>query len=142
MFERKSYCYRFLDEKNNVVYVGKTVNLANRMKNHFSKKSHLAHTDLYKQVQRIEYITCKDEFQSLQNELYYINLYKPRYNSQSKIKQLIKRDPSIKDNWKVWKVIKPMDSKQAQINYRREKYLPFAMSVFFIVTIIVMLNKF
>ena len=89
----------------------------------------------------IEYITCKDEFQSLQNELYYINLYKPRYNSQSKIKQLIKRDPSIKDNWKVWKVIKTMDSKQAQINHRREKYLPIAMSVFFIITILVMLNK-
>ena len=142
MFERKSYCYRFLDEKNNVLYVGKTVNMHNRMKNHFSRKSHLANTDLYNQVQRIEYITCKDEFQSLQNELYYINLYKPKYNSQSKIKQMIKIDKSINDNWKVWKVIKPMDSKQAQINHRREKYLPLAMSVFFIVTIIVMLNKF
>ena len=141
MFERKSYCYRFLDGKNNVLYVGKTVNMHNRMKNHFSKKSHLANADLYNQVQRIEYITCKDEFQSLQNELYYINLYKPKYNSQSKIKQMIKIDKSINDNWKVWKVIKPMDSKQAQINYRREKYLPLAMSVFFIITILVMLNK-
>ena len=142
MFERKSYCYRFLDEKNKVLYVGKTVNMHNRMKNHFSRKSHLANTDLYNQVQRIEYITCKDEFQSLQHELYYINLYKPRYNSQSKIKGMIKIDKSINDNWKVWKVIKTMDSKQEQINYRREKYLPVAMSVFFIVTIIVMLNKF
>ena len=141
MFERKSYVYRFLDMNNTVLYVGKTVNLANRMKNHFSKKSHLAHTDLYKQVQRIEYITCKDEFQSLQNELYYINLYKPRYNSQSKIKQLIKRDKNINDNWKVYKVIKPMDSKQAQINHRREKYLPIAMSVFFIASILIMLKK-
>ena len=141
MFERKGYVYRLMSMNNDVLYVGKTVNMHNRMKNHFSSKSHLAHTDLYKQVQRIEYITCKDEFQSLQNELYYINLYKPRYNSQSKIKQLIKRDPSIKDNWKVWKVIKTMDSKQAQINHRREKYLPIAMSVFFIITILVMLNK-
>ena len=55
MFERKSYIYRFLDMNNTVLYVGKTVNLANRMKNHFSKKSHLANTDLYNQVQRIEY---------------------------------------------------------------------------------------
>ena len=141
MFERKSYCYRFLDGKNNVLYVGKTVNMHNRMKNHFSKKSHLANTDLYNQVQRIEYITCKDEFQSLQNELYYINLYKPKYNSQSKIKQLIKRDPSIKDNWKVYKVIKPMNSKQAQINHRREKYLPVAMSIFFIASILIMLKR-
>ena len=141
MFERKGFVYKFVDMENKVLYVGKTVNMHNRIKNHFSKKSHLANTDLYKQVQRIEYITCKDEFQSLQHELYYINLYKPRYNSQSKIKQLIKRDPSIKDNWKVWKVIKTMDSKQAQINHRREKYLPIAMSVFFIITILVMLNK-
>ena len=141
MFERKSYCYRFLDMNNTVLYVGKTVNLANRMKNHFSKKSHLANTDLYNQIQRIEYITCKDEFQSLQNELYYINLYKPKYNSQSKIKQMIKRDSSINDNWKIWKVIKTMDSKQAQINHRREKYLPVAMSIFFIASILIMLNK-
>ena len=86
---RKGYVYKFLDEKNNVLYIGKTVNMEQRMKNHFSKKSHLANTDLYSKVQRIEYLTCKDEFEALQKELTYINLYKPKYNTASKIKQLI-----------------------------------------------------
>ena len=72
---RKGYVYKFIDEKNNVLYVGKTVNMDARMKNHFSKKSHLAHTDLYNKVQRIEYMTCKNEFEALQKELMYINFY-------------------------------------------------------------------
>ena len=141
MFDRKGYVYRFLDMNNQVLYVGKTVNLSNRMKNHFSKRSHLAHTDLYSKVQRIEYITCKNEFQSLQNELYYINYYKPKYNSASKIKQLIKADPSIESNWKVWKVIKPMPLEVVKINEKREKYLPIAMTLFFVATVLIMLNK-
>ena len=39
MLNRKGYVYKFIDEKDNVLYVGKTVNMEQRMKNHFSKKS-------------------------------------------------------------------------------------------------------
>ena len=127
---RKGYVYKFLDEKNNVLYIGKTVNMEQRMKNHFSKKSHLANTDLYSKVQRIEYLTCKDEFEALQKELTYINLYKPKYNTASKIKQLI--DPPQGDKWKVYKVIKPIEAHQERENYIRAKYLPLVMASSFI----------
>ena len=35
---RKGYVYRFLDENLKVLYVGKTVNMHYRMKEHFSKR--------------------------------------------------------------------------------------------------------
>lgn len=134
MIQRKGFVYKFISDKNQVLYVGKTVNMDARMKQHFSKKSHLAHTDLYTKVQRIEYITCKSEYEALQKELAYINFYKPRYNSASKIKQLI--DPPGNDKWKVYKVIKPLTTEQEKTNRNIQKWLPVAMCLFFISIII------
>ena len=131
MIQRKGYVYKFISEKNNVLYVGKTVNMAQRMKNHFSKKSHLHGSGLYEQVQRIEYMTCKSEFEALQKELIYINYYKPRFNTASKIRQLIDPPPST-DKWKVYKVIKPIEAHQERENYIREKYLPYIIAASFI----------
>ena len=134
MIQRKGFVYKFISDKNQVLYVGKTVNMDARMKQHFSKKSHLAHTDLYTKVQRIEYITCKSEYEALQKELAYINFYKPRYNSASKIKQLI--DPPGNDKWKVYKVIRPLTKEQEKTNRNIQKWLPIAMCLFFISIII------
>ena len=118
MIQRKGFVYKFISDKNQVLYVGKTVNMDARMKNHFSKKSHLHGSGLYEQIQRIEYMTCKNEFEALQKELMYINFYKPRYNSASKIKQLIDPPPKS-DRWKVYKVIKPLEAHQERENYIR-----------------------
>ena len=134
MRQRKGYVYRFMSDKNQVLYVGKTVNMDQRMKHHFSKKSHLAHTDLYTRVQRIEYMTCKSEYEALQKELAYINFYKPRYNSASKIKQLI--DPPAGDKWKVYKVIRPLTKEQERTNENIQRWLPVVMCLFFISIII------
>lgn len=134
MIQRKGFVYKFISDKNQVLYVGKTVNMDARMKQHFSKKSHLAHADLYTKVQRIEYITCKSEYEALQKELAYINFYKPRYNSASKIKQLI--DPPGNDKWKVYKVIRPLTKEQEKTNRNIQKWLPIAMCLFFISIII------
>ncbi|MBP3928534.1 MAG: nucleotide excision repair endonuclease [Peptostreptococcaceae bacterium] len=137
MIQRKGYCYRFMSDKNQVLYVGKTVNMDARMKNHFSKKSHLHGSGLYEQVQRIEYITCKSEYDALQKELAYINFYKPRYNSASKIKQLI--DPPGNDKWKVYKVIRPLTREQEKTNENMRRFLPIAICLFFISIIIFMI---
>ena len=135
MIQRKGFVYKFISDKNQVLYVGKTVNMDARMKNHFSKKSHLHGSGLYEQIQRIEYMTCKNEFEALQKELLYINFYKPRYNSASKIKQLIDPPPST-DKWKVYKVIKPLTTEQEKTNRNIQKWLPIAMCLFFISIII------
>ena len=139
MLNRKGYCYKFIDEKNNVLYVGKTVSMEQRLKHHFSKRSHLAHTDLYKRVQRIEYMKCKDEFEALQKELIYINFYKPRYNSASKIKQLIPPPPTT-DKWKVYKVIKPLEAHQERENYIRDTFAPYITVASFIGILIYMMK--
>ena len=137
MIQRKGYVYRFMSDKNQVLYVGKTVNMDQRMKHHFSKKSHLAHTDLYTRVQRIEYMTCKSEYEALQKELAYINFYKPKYNSASKIRQLI--DPPQGDKWKVYKIIRPLTREQEKTNENMRRFLPIAICLFFISIIIFMI---
>ena len=135
MIQRKGFVYKFISDKNQVLYVGKTVNMDARMKQHFSKKSHLFGSGLYEQIQRIEYMTCKNEFEALQKELMYINFYKPRYNSASKIKQLIDPPPKS-DKWKVYKVIRPLTREQEKTNRNIQKWLPIAMCLFFISIII------
>lgn len=109
MFTRKGYVYRFIDEYENILYVGMTNNLDRRYREHFkSKKNHLIRQgkgEVYNKVQRIEYISCKDEYTALQKELYYINLYKPKYNTMSKIRQAI-APLERPDNWKIYKVLK------------------------------------
>lgn len=140
MLQRKGYVYRFLDERNRVLYVGKTTNMKIRMNDHFhNKNNHLrkmGKDDLYDKVCKIEYITCKDEFTALQKELYYINLYKPKYNTASKIKQII--DPSeANDKWKLYKVIRTISKKQERENKRVEILMPIVMYIFFFLVLIV-----
>ena len=135
MIQRKGFVYKFISDKNQVLYVGKTVNMDARMKQHFSKKSHLFGSGLYEQIQRIEYMTCKNEFEALQKELMYINFYKPKFNTASKIKQLIDPPPTT-DKWKVYKVIRPLTREQEKTNRNIQKWLPVAMCLFFISIII------
>lgn len=61
------YVYRFKDENNNIIYVGKTTNLDQRFKKH----EHLT-----KNVKSIEYIEYETESDMSWKEIYYINLYK------------------------------------------------------------------
>ena len=135
MIQRKGFVYKFISDKNQVLYVGKTVNMDARMKQHFSQKSHLFGSGLYEQIQRIEYMTCKNEFEALQKELMYINFYKPKFNTASKIKQLIDPPPST-DKWKVYKVIRPLTKEQEKTNRNIQKWLPIDMCLFFISIII------
>ena len=78
---------------------------------------------------------CKDEFEALQKELIYINFYKPRYNSASKIKQLISPPPTS-DKWKVYKVIKPLEARQERENHIRAKYLPYVAVASYIAIVV------
>lgn len=129
MFERKAYVYRFVDCSLNVLYVGKTVNMDRRINQHFSSRSHLAKTDLYEQVHKIEYLKCKTEYDALVKELYYINVFKPKYNKQSKIKQIIQRNDS--DIWRTYKIVKPLEC-EYEIDKRFAKLFPFVWIGFFI----------
>lgn len=109
-----------------------------RMKQHFSPKSHLVKNgkgDLYKKVYTIEYIKCKDEFTALQKELYYINLYKPTYNTASKIKQMLDFSDAT-DKWKVYRVVREVSRKQQVENERMHKLIPLFYVASFVAIII------
>lgn len=66
------YVYRFLDQKNNVIYVGKSKqDLEQRFKGH----THLP-DQCYAMTHKIEYIECATESDMSIKEIYYINKYR------------------------------------------------------------------
>lgn len=99
-----SYCYRFKDINNNIIYVGKTVDMNKRMEQHFGGKGHLD-KECYKSVARIEYQKYKTESDALIYETYYITKYSPKYNKlgQSRDKPTIKLEEK---EWKTYQVLK------------------------------------
>jgi predicted GIY-YIG superfamily endonuclease len=78
---KKQYnVYKFLDKEGNVLYVGKTTNIKRRMENHFTK-GHLP-AECYKQVCTIKCIKCESQVEMAMKEMYFINKYKPQYNTE------------------------------------------------------------
>lgn len=91
--------YRFVNKHDEVIYVGKTRSLPIRILGHMSKGSHLPKS-CYEELDRIEFIAMESTVLMDIKELYYINLYKPKYNTDH-----IANEPSFElacmgeDNW-------------------------------------------
>lgn len=60
------YVYRFINYDDDIVYVGRTVNLLQRFTNH---------SFLTDAIKKIEYITCRTYADMVWKEIYYINLF-------------------------------------------------------------------
>ena len=100
-----SYVYRFIDNAGKITYVGKTVNIHNRMKQHF-RGGHLP-LECYRNVSRIEYQKYRTESDSLIMETYYITKYNPRYNQLQKSRDI----PNIvfdEKRWRIYKELQPI----------------------------------
>ena len=98
-----AYVYRFIDIRGNVIYYGKTLDMQNRMKNHFAK-GHLP-KECYQSVAKIEYQKYKTESDALIMETYFITKYSPKYNKLGKSRDV----PTIKldeKEWKTYQVLK------------------------------------
>ena len=67
--------YRFLNELDEVIYVGKAKNLKNRLGSH----THLP-PECYEERQKIEYVVFETEADMDFAERYYISKYKPKFN--------------------------------------------------------------
>lgn len=74
--------YFFLDEKNNVLYVGKAKNLKNRVASYFTRNSYILPKTrlLVSKIAKIKTILVNSEIESLLLEANYIKKYKPKYN--------------------------------------------------------------
>lgn len=79
--ENNFYVYKFIDKENNVLYIGKTNNLKNRMEEHFGSTGHLDN-QCYNSTDKILYIELNNEDEMSIYERYLINKISPIYNKK------------------------------------------------------------
>ncbi len=73
--------YRFINSKNEILYVGKAKNLPNRLKSYVSEKNHIIRTErLLAQIEKIEITTTSNESEALLLEANLIKKFKPKFN--------------------------------------------------------------
>ena len=146
MFKYKGCgCYRFIDEVGKVIYVGSAKNIDRRIHSHFSKSGHLP-KDCYNSVARIEVLKCESYGKALDNEIYFINSYKPEYNKRDKSRNIdskvVKNDDEYKyldSKWKLYYKLKELDIEKIKTT-KKEDALVMAISyIVFILVIIKML---
>lgn len=79
---QKPGAYIFKNAQGRILYIGKAINLRNRVRSHFVKNSDIFKGDLIKNVADIDFILTANEKEALilENEL--IKKYKPKYNIQ------------------------------------------------------------
>ncbi len=73
--------YRMLNEKGDILYVGKAKNLPNRLKSYVAEKNHIIRTErMLSQTRRLEITTTSNESEALLLEANLIKKYKPKFN--------------------------------------------------------------
>ncbi len=94
----KTGCYLMKNNKGQVIYVGKAVNLRNRVRSYFhnSAQEHPRTRQLVKHIADIEWIVVGSELEALILEMNLIKKHKPYYNVRLKDD---KRYPYIKIHW-------------------------------------------
>lgn len=85
-----SYVYKFIDETGTIIYIGKTDNIHNRMRQHFSKNGHLS-TECYESVVSVFYAAVPTKCDADILETFLINKYSPKYNTDKMFYQNIER---------------------------------------------------
>ena len=73
--------YRMLNDKDEILYVGKAKNLPNRLKSYVAEKNHIIRTErMLSQTVRLEITTTTNESEALLLEANLIKKYKPKFN--------------------------------------------------------------
>lgn len=99
----KYFVYRFIDIEDNIIYVGKTKNMRTRMYTHFNR-GHLP-KECYGSVEKVEMIELNNKLDMDIKEIYYIDLYKPKYNTINKLEGNMASEFKEKDKWIEYTVI-------------------------------------
>lgn len=91
-------CYLMKDGSGKVIYVGKAINLRNRVRSYFhaSAQHHPRTKQLVNKIRDIEWIIVDSELEALILEMNLIKKYRPHYNVRLKDD---KRYPYIKVHW-------------------------------------------
>ena len=73
--------YRMLNDKNEILYVGKAKNLPNRLKSYVVEKNHIIRTErMLSQTKKLEITTTSNESEALLLEANLIKKHKPKFN--------------------------------------------------------------
>ena len=75
-----NYVYKFINYDGEIIYIGKTSNIKNRMKQHFGSHPHLD-KECYERVYKIYYARVASQYNAEVLETYLINKFHPIYNS-------------------------------------------------------------
>jgi len=99
------YIYRFLDKDNNIIYVGKTVDIHSRIYSHIKKARSLDTTEneflKYTNTYKIEYSEVESDYHMNIYEIHYICKYNPPFNESYKSNNMNLFDlPEL--NWKLY----------------------------------------
>ncbi|MFA7201880.1 MAG: GIY-YIG nuclease family protein [Candidatus Paceibacterota bacterium] len=78
--------YLFFNTKEEILYIGKAINIRKRIQSHFAPKNSIRpiSAKLYPQVRRIDYIETKNEKDALLLEQRLVKLNQPKYNIELK----------------------------------------------------------
>lgn len=77
--------YFFKNKLDNIIYIGKSVNLKNRVTSYWQNKNIGFYTKkMVKEIADIDFKICNSEFEALLLEAKLINLYQPEYNTRHK----------------------------------------------------------
>ena len=73
--------YRMLNDKGEILYVGKAKNLPNRLKSYITEKNHIIRTErMLSQTKKLEITTTSNESEALLLEANLIKKHKPKFN--------------------------------------------------------------
>lgn len=94
----KPGCYLMRDGEGKIIYVGKAINLRNRVRSYFHESAQMERKtrELVKRIVEIEFIVVGSELESLILEMNLIKKHRPRYNVRLKDDR---RFPYIKVHW-------------------------------------------
>ena len=105
------YVYRLLSEARDVLYVGKTINLSNRINTHISGRGHLP-KEVSNSTRYVEVKKYKTKLDMDIHELYYINKLRPKYNKKDV--QTEKMSTSLDDGMS-WELYMEVTSGSAEL---------------------------
>lgn len=77
--------YFFKNQAGEIIYIGKSINLRNRVRSYFQNKSLGEYTQrMIGKIVDIDFRVCKSEFEALLLEAKLINQHQPKYNARGK----------------------------------------------------------
>ncbi len=73
-------CYLYKDDKGDIIYIGKAINIRKRVKSYFSKEQDPKTTALISHAMRVDFVVTRNELEAFLLENNLIKQHQPKYN--------------------------------------------------------------